>query len=205
MRRRELDRTVADLLEEHIGLAGKALAVLRRLVEELPEPSGRTEAELARLEEEGDRLAGELIGAAAALRRPPAALAGGGAQLLAQSLDDVVDALAEFGARLSGYGVEGPLEQALGFLDLLEQAVGALGGAVREVRHGRFPEEALAAVADAEQAGDRLEREALASLYVEGIDPILALRWTDLLGHLEEALDRCRRAARLLGALGPGR
>src|SRR5579875_3079137 len=195
MRRRELDRTVADLLEEHIGLAGKALAVLRRLVEELPEPSGRTEAELARLEEEGDRLAGELIGAAAALRRPPAALAGGGAQLLAQSLDDVVDALAEFGARLSGYGVEGPLEQALGFLDLLEQAVGALGGAVREVRHGRF----------AEQAGDRLEREALASLYVEGIDPILALRWTDLLGHLEEALDRCRRAARLLGALGPGR
>src|SRR5579875_3560417 len=156
MRRRELDRTVADLLEEHIGLAGKALAVLRRLVEELPEPSGRTEAELARLEEEGDRLAGELIGAAAALRRPPAALAGGGAQLLAQSLDDVVDALAEFGARLSGYGAEGPLEQA----------VGALGGAVREVRHGRFPEEALAAVADAEQAGDRLEREALASLYV---------------------------------------
>jgi len=205
MWRRGVERTVADLLGEQVAVAGRSVEAVRGLVDELPEPAEETVAALAKLEEEGDQLARELIGRAAVLRRPGPTLAGGGAQLLAQALDDITDAVVEFGIRLAAYRVEAPLEQALAYLDLLAEAVAALGEAVRQVRRGRAPEEAVSTVEDREHAGDRLEREALSSLYAEGIDPLLALRWTDLLGHLEQALDRCRRAAVLLSGLGAAR
>jgi uncharacterized protein Yka (UPF0111/DUF47 family) len=205
MWRRGVERTVADLLGEQVAVAGRSVEAVRGLVDELPEPAEETVAALAKLEEEGDQLARELIGRAAVLRRPGPTLAGGEAQLLAQALDDITDAVVEFGIRLAAYRVEAPLEQALAYLDLLAEAVAALGEAVRQVRRGRAPEEAVSTVEDREHAGDRLEREALSSLYAEGIDPLLALRWTDLLGHLEQALDRCRRAGVLLSGLGGAR
>jgi len=157
------------------------------------------------LEQEGDGLAREVIDRVANLRRPPRGLAGGGAQLLSQALDDVLDEVEEFGVRLVGFGIEAPLEQALEYLSLLKAAVAELAGAVREVRAGRTPKAAQEAIEQLEHTGDGLERQALFSLYAEGIDPLLALRWTDLLSHLERALDRCRRAVQLLGGLAGGR
>jgi uncharacterized protein Yka (UPF0111/DUF47 family) len=49
-----------------------------------------------------------------------------------------------------------------------------------------------------ENEGDRLGREAVASLFEEGIDPLVVIRWKDIYERLEEAIDACEKVAYLL-------
>ena len=49
-----------------------------------------------------------------------------------------------------------------------------------------------------ENEGDRLVREALASLFVTGIDPMLVIRWKDVYERLEAAIDSTERTANIL-------
>ena len=49
-----------------------------------------------------------------------------------------------------------------------------------------------------EHEGDRLTREALASLFAGGIDPIAIIRWKDIFERLEAAIDACERVANIL-------
>jgi uncharacterized protein Yka (UPF0111/DUF47 family) len=49
-----------------------------------------------------------------------------------------------------------------------------------------------------ENDGDRKVREALASLFETGIDPMMVIRWKDIFERLEEAIDSTERAANIL-------
>ena len=49
-----------------------------------------------------------------------------------------------------------------------------------------------------ENEGDRLMREALASLFQEGIDPMVVIRWKDIYDRLEEAIDATETVAHIL-------
>jgi uncharacterized protein len=49
-----------------------------------------------------------------------------------------------------------------------------------------------------ENDGDRVVREAIASLFVGGIDPTLIIRWKDLFERLEQSIDSCETAANIL-------
>jgi uncharacterized protein len=49
-----------------------------------------------------------------------------------------------------------------------------------------------------ENDGDRIAREALASLFVRGIDPMMVIRWKDIFERLEEAIDATERVANVL-------
>ena len=40
-----------------------------------------------------------------------------------------------------------------------------------------------------ENDGDRIAREAIASLFDNGIDPMVVIRWKDIFERLEEAID----------------
>jgi hypothetical protein len=46
-----------------------------------------------------------------------------------------------------------------------------------------------------ENDGDRLQREALASLFDDGIDPMVVIRWKDIYERLEEAIDATEKVA----------
>jgi hypothetical protein len=46
-----------------------------------------------------------------------------------------------------------------------------------------------------ENDGDRLAREALASLFDDGIDPMVVIRWKDIYERLEEAIDATEKVA----------
>ncbi len=59
----------------------------------------------------------------------------------------------------------------------------------------------LRAVRTREKEGDRVYRDALAALFDGGIDPMLIIRWKDVLEAIEEVIDRCRNAADLLGGI----
>ena len=49
-----------------------------------------------------------------------------------------------------------------------------------------------------ENEGDRISRDAVASLFDGGIDPMVVIRWKDIFGVLEEAIDATERAAQIL-------
>ena len=58
--------------------------------------------------------------------------------------------------------------------------------------------EALERIPQWELDGDRIVREAIASLFEGGIDPMVVIRWKDLFERLEEAIDACERVANVL-------
>ena len=49
-----------------------------------------------------------------------------------------------------------------------------------------------------ENEGDRLVRGAIASLFEDGIDPMVVIRWKDIFERLEDAIDSTERAAYVL-------
>ena len=49
-----------------------------------------------------------------------------------------------------------------------------------------------------ENEADRIVREAVASLFVNGIDPMVVIRWKDIFESLEAAVDACETAANVL-------
>jgi uncharacterized protein len=49
-----------------------------------------------------------------------------------------------------------------------------------------------------ENDGDRLYRDAVASLFANGIDPMIVIRWKDLFAVLERAIDATETAAHTL-------
>ena len=44
----------------------------------------------------------------------------------------------------------------------------------------------------------RITRDAVASLFANGIDPMVVIRWKDLFERLEEAIDACETVANVL-------
>ena len=49
-----------------------------------------------------------------------------------------------------------------------------------------------------ENEGDRITREAVASLFDGGIDPMVVIRWKDVFERLEAAIDSTERVANIL-------
>ncbi len=49
-----------------------------------------------------------------------------------------------------------------------------------------------------ENEGDRITREAVASLFDGGIDPMVVIRWKDLFERLEAAIDAAEHVANIL-------
>ena len=73
----------------------------------------------------------------------------------------------------------------------LEQAMPRMRG-FRDIHHFTVELNRL------ENEGDRLHREALASLFQEGIDPMVVIRWKDIYDRLEAAIDATETVAHLL-------
>jgi uncharacterized protein Yka (UPF0111/DUF47 family) len=49
-----------------------------------------------------------------------------------------------------------------------------------------------------ENDGDRITREAIASLFDNGIDPMVVIRWKDIFERLESAIDATEHVANIL-------
>ena len=57
---------------------------------------------------------------------------------------------------------------------------------------------ALVEIHRLENEGDRLSRDAVASLFEGGIDPMVVIRWKDIFDALEAAVDSCEKVAHIL-------
>jgi uncharacterized protein Yka (UPF0111/DUF47 family) len=118
---------------------------------------------------------------------------------LATEIDDVVDYLEEASALLGLYGVEMPTRHAVEQCGIIVRACEQLAIACDNLKGMRGVQEALVQVKLFEDQGDRVLRDALASLFRDGgIDPLIVIRWKDIYEALERALDACETTANVI-------
>ena len=118
---------------------------------------------------------------------------------LATEIDDVVDFLEEASDLLGLYGVEMPTRHAVEQCAIIVKAVEQLSIACNNLKGMRGVQEALVELKSLEDQGDRVLRDALASLFRDDrIDPLIVIRWKDIYEALERALDACETAANVI-------
>ncbi|CAN5808094.1 DUF47 family protein [soil metagenome] len=118
---------------------------------------------------------------------------------LATEMDDIVDYLEEASDLLGLYGVEMPTRHAFEQCAVTVRACEQLKFACDNLKGLRGVQEALVQLKHFEDEGDRILRDALASLFRdEGIDPLIVIRWKDIYEALERALDACETAANVI-------
>jgi uncharacterized protein len=196
-RRRSIDRTLADLLDESARNIHRASLLLRDLLRDFPERASLAR-DLKVCEQEGDRIAHDIYHRLAAGRRVHAPFDAGDGYALATALDDVVDYTEQAGTQLGLYRVEATMEQAVEFADVLVGAAEQIATALRCLRTSTDLGPHLVEIHRLENEGDRLQRDAVASLFAGGIDPMMIIRWKDIFESLEAAVDACERVAHIL-------
>jgi uncharacterized protein Yka (UPF0111/DUF47 family) len=90
------------------------------------------------------------------------------------------------------------MEQAVTLADVLVAATDQVSEALRGLRNGNELSVNLVEIHRLENEGDRLSRDAVASLFANGIDPMVVIRWKDIYESLERAVDACETVAHLL-------
>src|SRR4051794_8074780 len=195
--RRRQDTVVLDLVEEAGRNAQRASLMLRDLLAELPERSDLVR-DLYLCEQEGDRIAHDVILHLKARRRRCAPFDAREGHELAVTIDDIVDYAEQSAAALATHRVEAPMEQSGALAEVLVEATEQVAEALRGLRNGADLTSHLVEIHRLENEGDRLSREAIASLFANGVDPMLVMRWKDVFESLEASVDACERVAHVL-------
>ena len=177
----------------------RATGLLAKLVTDWPDDGNRLRLELKELETEGDRITHDVIHHLNVKAATPFPIAD--AHALISELDDVVDLAEEVADFMGLYRIEAATEQAIELAEVLHKAGRELAAAMGTLRHPERLRPQIVAIQELEREGDRLERDALSSLFDGGIDPMVVIRWKDLYERLEEAIDACRHAANTLEGL----
>jgi uncharacterized protein Yka (UPF0111/DUF47 family) len=190
------EREFFDLFEEAARNAVRAAELLERLLEEWPDGGADLRAEIVECEHEGDRITHDIV-----QRLNHSFVTPFDRQdilVLASRLDDIVDFTEEVADFLGLYRIEAPMQQAQEMAVVLRQATRAICTAVPGLRHLHDIHELTVEVNRLENEGDRLLREAVASLFERGIDPMMVIRWKDIFERLEDAIDATETAANIL-------
>jgi uncharacterized protein Yka (UPF0111/DUF47 family) len=194
------DPVVHDLLEAAGANAERAAEHLRELLAEWPERQDLLGA-MVDCEHEGDRITHDLIHRMrTGGRELPFDVADG--HMLVTALDDVVDHAEQAADALALYAVEAPMEQSVALADVLVAASAQVARALCAFRGDEDLGALLVEVHRLENEGDRVSRAAIASLFANGIDPMVVIRWKDIFASLEAAIDACERVAHVLEGIG---
>lgn len=197
LRRARPDPELLALFEESGRNVQRTSLLLRDLLANYPE-----QAALARdillCEQEGDRIAHDILSRLAARGSRATHLDSADVHALAGALDDVVDHAEEAADQLGLYGVEAPMEQAEEIAAVLVQCSEHVALSLRGLRNDADLSKHLVAIHSLENEADRLRRAAVASLFADGIDPMMVIRWKDIFETLEAAVDACETVANVL-------
>jgi uncharacterized protein len=186
--------TLLALFEESGRNVERTGALLRDLLTDFPEHSGLAR-DILICEQEGDRITHDIIHS---MTLNGSKLDQRDAYELARALDDVVDFAEETADSLELYGVEAPMEQAESLATVLAGASHSVAEALVHLRHGDDVAADLIEIHRLENEGDRISRDAIASLFKSGTDPMVVIRWKDIFESLEQAIDACETVAHVI-------
>jgi uncharacterized protein len=190
------DRAYFELFEEAGRNALLAAELLERLLENFPD-SRELAGEILECEHEGDRITHEIIDRLNHTFVTP--IDREDILALASALDDIVDYTEEAADYLGLYRIEAPMDQAISLAHVLSLACKEIGKAIPLLRGFKTEiSEHTVEVNRLENEGDRITREAVASLFDARIDPMVVIRWKDIFERLEAAIDSTEHVADIL-------
>jgi predicted phosphate transport protein (TIGR00153 family) len=189
------DQTFFDFFVEAGNNAVHIAELLDRMIAAWPERRDLP-AEIVEVEHEGDRITHEIIKRLNSTFVTP--LDREDIYALATKLDDVVDFAEETADLMVIYKIEAPMEQAGALSKVLVGACRELAAALQKLPTFKGLDPHWIEIHRLENEGDRISRDAVASLFDEGIDPMVVIRWKDIFGVLEEAIDATETAAQIL-------
>jgi uncharacterized protein len=189
------DRVFFDLFEQAAGNLVRTADLLDQMLRGFPETK-----ELARdiliCEQEGDRITHDIMRRLNQTFVTP--MDREDIIALVSALDDIVDYTEEVADYLGLYKIEAPMDQAMKLAHVLLQASRQVHGAIARLRDFGDISHFTVEINRLENDGDRITREAVASLFHNGIDPMVVIRWKDIFERLEAAIDACEHTANIL-------
>lgn len=189
------DRTFFDLFIEAGRNTVRAARLLDQMMREWPD-AGDLSREIIKAEHEGDRITHEIIKRLNTTFVTP--IDREDIYGLATQMDDVVDFTEEAADFLGLYQIEAPMEQAVALTSVLVKACEQLAEGLEHLREFKDLDKYWIEIHRLENDGDRISRDAVASLFSNGIDPMVVIRWKDIFAVLEEAIDATEKAAQIL-------
>ncbi len=127
---------------------------------------------------------------------------------LATTLDDVLDNMEETAHRLESFRLDKPTPQAIDLARIIHECCQHISRAVHLCRRMKEPDQmeiSLREVGRLENEADRIYRDSDSDLFEHPPQTpaeILALiKWRELYGWLEETVDACRAAARVISEI----
>lgn len=189
------DRTFFDLFVEAGRNNLHAARLLDRMMQEWPEDGGLSR-EVLKAEQEGDRITHDIVQRLNSTFVTP--IDREDIYGLATKLDDIVDFTEEAADLLGLYQIEAPMEQAVALTGVLVGACEQLAEGLEHLREFKDLDRYWIEVHRLENEGDRISRDAVASLFSNGIDPMVVIRWKDMFAVLEEAIDATETVAQIL-------
>jgi uncharacterized protein Yka (UPF0111/DUF47 family) len=199
--RRSVDGELLELIEDSGRNVLRTTMLLRELLSDYPDQAALAQ-EVRQCEHEGDRITHDVIHRLAAGRRVKAPFDAGDGHRLATALDDIVDHAEQVADTLGLYAVEATMEQAIELADVLVGASEQVAKALGCLRRGDELAPHLVEIHRLENEGDRIRRDAVASLFASGTDPMVVIRWRDIFESLEAAVDACETVAHVLEGIG---
>jgi uncharacterized protein Yka (UPF0111/DUF47 family) len=195
------DVGVLELFEQSGRTVKRATVLLRDLLADWPDHR-ELATDLVDCEHAGDRVTHDIIERLHDGRGSRKAMDSFEGLQLATALDDIVDNAEQTADMLGIYGVEATMEHACLLADVLVASGEQVSLALRALRDGGEMWPRLVEIHRLENEADRLSRDAIASLFVAGIDPMVVIRWKDIFESLEAAVDACEHVAHVLEGIG---
>jgi predicted phosphate transport protein (TIGR00153 family) len=189
------DRVYFELFEEAGRNILTAAELLDRLLADYPD-NKELAAEILDCEHEGDRIVHDIVYRLNQTFVTP--IDREDILALASALDDIVDYTEEVADYLGLYRIEAPMEQAIRLARVLKEAAQQIAEAIPRLRAFRDISHYTVEINRLENEGDRITREAVASLFDGGIDPMVVIRWKDVFERLEAAIDATERVANIM-------
>jgi predicted phosphate transport protein (TIGR00153 family) len=189
------DRTFFDLFIEAGQNAVRAAKLLDEMMNTWPESEGLSR-EILLAEQEGDRITHDIVRRLNSTFVTP--IDREDIYALATQMDDIVDYTEEAADFLGLYKIEAPMEQAQALTKVLVASCEQLAMGLENLPSFKDLDKYWIEIHRLENDGDRISRDAVASLFSNGIDPMIVIRWKDMFAVLEEAIDATETAAQIL-------
>src|SRR5256885_7847414 len=185
------DRLYFDLFEEAGGNIVRAADLLDQLLRSFPDRREELTRCIIIGEQEGDRIPHDIIHRLNETFVTP--IDREDIYALASALDDIVDYTEEAADYLGLYKIEAPMEQAQRLAHVLLQSARAVSDAIPRLRSFEDIAHYTVEINRLENDGDRITREAMASLFEAGVDPLGGVRWEEIYERLQNAHDATQR------------
>jgi predicted phosphate transport protein (TIGR00153 family) len=189
------DRTFFDLFIQAGQNTVNAARLLDEMMHSWPDEKGLAR-EILKAEQEGDQITHEIVKRLNTTFVTP--IDREDIYGLATQIDDIVDYTEEAADFLGLYKIEAPMEQAQALTKVLVASCEQLAMGLEHLPEFKDLDKYWIEIHRLENEGDRISRDAVASLFSNGIDPMIVIRWKDIFAVLEEAIDSTETAAQIL-------